>query len=264
MTLPDHDLDQSENSNNTTMAVHNSAHNQNGLATGQSQPNFHGQFITNVLFTVADFSLVPNGWKLCANPFIQPNAIIGGSYPSPSGAYTYQNTGTTVHGLSNNASADQALSSSVATPANTGSSSRIPVSPGATNHGKAHARVQYPPSKYGFGPVLVAKNMIEKGDELKIPLNLGANLTLPNPDYVIMEYLGRNREGKNATASDWILRTSPSVNCTAKGPKSFIKILNDNGIVGYNTRNLSATAEVVRNGRSLGTITEMKARANGG
>ena len=119
------------------------------------------------------------------------------------------------------------------------------------------SNVEYPANKYGFH-LLATKNKVQEGDNLKIPLRQGQNPTLPNPDFVLMEYLGRSETPKHAT--NWSLKTSTPVNCTAVGPKDFMKILEENGISGYPTRNFSEDVEIIRNGQSLGNITEMKER----
>ena len=116
---------------------------------------------------------------------------------------------------------------------------------------------KYPANKYGFH-YLVSKNKIEEGDEMKIPLHEGENPTLPNPNFVIMEYRGRAETPKNATK--WILKTSTPVDCTAVGPEQFKKILEENGISGHPMGNFSKEVEIIRAGQSLGNITEIKER----
>lgn len=126
--------------------------------------------------------------------------------------------------------------------------------------GTTTGTTEYPPSKYGFH-ILTTKKKIEEGDHMRIPLPHGANPALPDADFVIMEYRGLNQGDKKAT--DWILMTSTPVNVTSKGPEQFMKILNNHNIHGYDSKKFSNTTEIFRNGQSLGTITEMKARALG-
>ncbi|KAL8790144.1 MAG: hypothetical protein Q9195_006524 [Heterodermia aff. obscurata] len=114
---------------------------------------------------------------------------------------------------------------------------------------------EYPPSKYGFHELATKKKIVE-GDFLKIPLVHGRNPSLPDPDFVLVEYRGHNQANKRAF--DWILKTSPPVNCTAVGPKMLMQILDRNDIHGYDSRQFPNTAEILRNGHSLGSITEIK------
>ena len=110
----------------------------------------------------------------------------------------------------------------------------------------------HPANKYGFH--MLVKDQLQLGDQMKITLKAGLNPGLPNDEYVLMEYRGHVR---NTTT--WTLHTlPPKNNCEATGPKSFMEILQKNGIHGYSTKNFSSEAHMLRNGQDLGSITAIK------
>ena len=114
------------------------------------------------------------------------------------------------------------MSSGAATGVPTGRKKRKADSNDSNPSSGAADTVEYPANKYGFH-LLATKNKVQGSDNLKTPLRQGQNPTLPNPDFVLMEYLGRSQTPKHAT--NWSLKTSPPVNCTARGPKEFMKFL---------------------------------------
>ena len=290
MTLTDHDLDKDDGNG---MEIGNSAsdpiqqiHNPIDPAGGQLTFE-HSQFTTNVLSTVANFNLaskeffqtfIQAGNEMENDP-LRADLVYDGFSIRYDPARARQITGTTPHGLStdagskidNAATMEQGPSNSGFNPINAGDTHldttttggpATGVTPGRKTRktrktGQTGEKHDHPANKYGFH-TLASKGKLQNGDNMRIPLTHGANPTLPNADFVLMEYLGRSQT-KNAT--NWSLKTSPPVNCTAIGPKAFMKILDDNGIRGYDKIKFSNTAEMLRNGQSLGSITEMKEQA---
>ena len=300
MTLTDHDLDQDDDNameiGNTAFDPIQQTHNHIDPAGGQLTFE-HSQFTTNVLSTVADFNLaskeffqtfIQAGNEMENDP-LRADLVYDGFSIRYDPDRARQITGTTVHGLSTDAGSkidtaaimEQGPPNTGFTPINAGSKNRGTFNGGGTHldtsttggpatgvtpgrktrktrkTGQTGEKIDHPANKYGFH-TLASKGKLQNGDNMRIPLTHGANPTLPNADFVLMEYLGRSQT-KNAT--NWSLKTSPPVNCTAIGPKAFMKILDDNGIRGYDKIKFSNTAEMLRNGQSLGSITELKEQA---
>ena len=252
MTSTNHELDRNQNDDCDPAAE-------------QFQTGSDGQFTAHVLFTLADFNLTGDK-PMPAISHGGNNPGDGSTTGSTAGQSSGVATGITKKRQAENNDSDQSggAATSVATgrkkhKTSNNASSQLSGAAGSATGDTITAQSSsttnpYPADKYGFH-ILETKNKIQVGDHMRIPLTAGANPTLPNDNFVIMEYRGRRTKKSDP---NWVLMISTPKHCTAKGPNDFKAILNQNGIGGYEKKDFSGKAEILRHGQSLGSITAMK------